>query len=272
MKIVPLPEDAKSQPYYDYINVPLIKPTQEAVDKALNFRGNPDLALAFADRAQVQEADFQIRPQGTYLTKDGSIYMSITTPTPDLTGEMMDWWMIWHQLEPLRYALWNPEDHYGVELSEADRKQFLTNDRPYNQRIWNTASIVTESFNGEKPTTAPLNFVEPDAVGLRDDLIGTDGSMSMIIANNTIGAGPLKIPVFMVEAVRLDGDGNKVWNVNAWIGHGYKKGKPVSMKLPMREKIAKQAGMLIVHSNKEITHLNTVLPDLYKEFSDKPLL
>ena len=272
MKIVPLPADAKSQSYYDYINVPLIEPTKEAIDKAVNFRGNPELALDFADRAQVQEADFQIRPQGTYLTKDGGLYMSMTTPTPDLTGEMMNWWMIWHQLEPLRYAIWNPEDHYNVKLSEADRKQFLTNDRPYNQRLWNTVGIVTESFNGEKPMRLPLHFLEPDAAGLSNDLLGTDGSMSMIIVDDTISAGPLKIPVFMVETIRLDSDGNKVWNVNTWVGHGYKNGKPVSMKLPLRNKIASQVSMLIVHSNKEIKHLNTVLPDLYKEYSDKPLI
>lgn len=272
MKIVPLPDNAREMPYYDVIHTPLVKPTEAAITKAKTFRGDPTQGLRFEDRAQVQAPDFQIRPQATYLMDDGSIYLSSSTPTPDITGPMMDWWMIWHQLEPLRYALWNPEDHYNVALSAEDREQFLNPEKPYVQRIWNTSSIVTESFNGEKPTTAPLHFVEPNAVGLNNDLLGTDGCMSMIIANNTISAGPVKIPVFMIESIRLDGDGNKVWNVNAWVGHGYKKGKPVSMRLPMRDKIATNVGMLIVHSNKEIAHLNTVLPGLYRDYSTKPLI
>jgi hypothetical protein len=272
MKIVPLPKNAREMPYYDVIQTPLIKPTEAEIQKALTYRGDPKLGLAFEDRDQTQLADFRLRPQGTYLLPDGTIYMSATTPTPALSGEMLDWWMIWHQLEPLRYALWNPEDHYNVELSAQDRQQFLNSDKPYVQRIWNTASLVTESFNGEKPTTAPLHFVEPDTVGLKDDLLGTDGCMSMIIANNTLDMGPIKIPVFMTESVRLDAEGNKVWNVNAWVGHGYKNGKPVSMKLPMRNKIASKVGMLIVHSNKEIRHLNTILPSLYQNYSPEPLI
>lgn len=272
MDIVPLPGNAKSQPYYDYINVPLGLPTGEAVKKARLFRGAPTAALDFKERATVQDPDFKIRPQATYLCDDGSIYLSSSTPTPDLTGEMLDWWMIWHQLEPLRYALWNPEDHYNVELSDEDRQHFIKSDLPYVQRIWNTASVVTESFNGEKPTRSALHFVEPSLVGLDDALIGTDGSLSMIVANNTIKLGPITIPIFMVEDVRKGSNGKNVWNVNAWIGHGYKNGQPVSVRLPMRNKIAEQVGMLIVHSNKEITHLNTILPGLYKEFSDQPLI
>ena len=271
MKIVPLANDAEQKSYYKYIQEPLIEPTAAEIQHAKTFRGEVADGLPFSKHADVQFPDFEIRPEGVYYLPDQSLYMSFTKQTPNITEDMSNWWMIWHQFAQLRYALWNPEDHYNVQLSDQDKVRFLDKNLPMNQRIWGTSSEVTESFNGEKPTTSVLNFVEPNAVGLRDDLLGTDGSMSIVIANNTIKAGPITIPVFMVENLRKNSTGNTVWNVNAWVGHGYKNGQPVAVKLPFRNKIAENVGMLIIHSHKEITHLNTILPKIYEEYSQLPL-
>ena len=67
---------------------------------------------------------------------NGTIFVSAITPIPRITGEMLEWWMIWHQLDPLRYALWNPEDHYDVRVSDEDRAQILNTNIPIRQRMW----------------------------------------------------------------------------------------------------------------------------------------
>ena len=77
-------------------------------------KGDPSLPPAFADRSIIQTEKYTPVPEGVYIMNNGTIFVSAITPIPRITGEMLEWWMIWHQLDPLRYALWNPEDHYDV--------------------------------------------------------------------------------------------------------------------------------------------------------------
>ena len=271
MKMVPLYEGADKKSYYKYLQ-PIEHVSDEKIARVKEWVGqDPSLPPSFADRAVIQTNQYTPVPQGLYFMKDGTLFLSSGTPMPDVTGEMMDWWFVWHNLDPLRYTLWNPEDHYNVEVSDEDRKRILDKNLPVRERGWEIASTVTESWNGEEPTVGSLYFTEPETVGLSNDLIGTTKCKSILIANNKVKIGPIEYPIFMCEWLRENDEGQNEWVVAAWMGHGVKDGKErkVSLPLPVRKKLAEKMGvMFIVHNHKEMAHLNKILPALYAEQKD----
>lgn len=271
MRKVPLYKGAEKKSYYKFLEEIETVPEKE-VKRIKSLKGDPSVAPKFADRAIIQTEAYEPVPEGVYLMDDGTIFLSAVTPCPDITGDMLEWWMIWHQLDPLRYALWNPEDHFNVKISEQDRARFLDEKIPIRERIWGTTSIVTESWNGEgNPTEGELKFVSPDSVGLRNELIGTSKCKAIIVANNSTKIGPINYPVMMCEYIRENSEGKNEWVVTAWMGHGVKDGKDVQMKLPkilLRKIASEMPAMFIVHNHKEVGHLNKILPKLYAEQKD----
>ncbi|MCD8007757.1 MAG: hypothetical protein LUF68_02270 [Clostridiales bacterium] len=270
MRRVPLYEGAEKKSCYKFLEEIDTVPDEE-VERIKTLRGDPTVAPEFADRAIVQTDAYEPVPEGIYIMNDGTIFLSAITPVPDITGEMLEWWMIWHQLDPLRYALWNPEDHFDVKISDEDRARFLDERLPIRERIWGTTSTVTESWNGDKPTVGELHFISPDSAGLKNELVGTPKCQAIVVANNSSKIGPINYPVMMCEFVRENSAGENEWIVTAWMGHGVKDGKDVRVKLPkslLKRLASEMPAMFIVHNHKEVSHLNRVLPGLYAEQKD----
>jgi hypothetical protein len=268
MRRVPLYEGAEKKSYYKFLEEIETVPVKE-VQRIKALKGNPEVAPSFADRAIIQTAGYEPVSEGVYLMEDGTLFLSAVTPCPDITGEMLEWWMIWHQLDPLRYALWNPEDHFNIKISEKDRARFLDEKIPIRERIWRTTSFITETWNGEaKPMEGVLKFVSPDSVGLKNELLSTPKCKAMVVANNTTKIGPINYPVMMCEFIRENSQGKNEWVVTAWMGHGVKDGKDLQMKLPklvLKKIAAEMPTMFIVHNHKEVSHLNKILPELYED-------
>lgn len=169
MKTVPLYAGAEKKSYYKYLQE-ITHVSEEEVKRVKSIKTDPALALPFSQRAKVQTPDYVPIPDGVYQMSDGSFFISCVTPAPDLTGEMMEWWMVWHMLDPLRYALWNPEDHYDTHIPDEARKRILNENIPIRERCWGVNCTVTESWNCEKPSTGTLRFVEPASVGFDNTL------------------------------------------------------------------------------------------------------
>lgn len=270
MKTVPLYEGAEKKSYYKYFQ-PIEHVSDDEIKKVKVIETDVSLPPKFSERAIIQTEEYTPVPEGIYLMDDGTIFVSAITPTPELTGEMLDWWIIWHQLDSLRYALWNPEDHYDVKISDKDRRRILDESLSIRERGWGITTNILESMNGEKPFGGALKFEEPSTVGLKNELIGGDYCQAILVANNVIKIGPIEYPVFMCELLRKNTEGKNEWVVAAWMGHGVKNGKDVTIKLPkfIRKIIAKgMPTMFIVHNHKEVAHLCKFLPELYVEQKD----
>ena len=270
MRQVPLYEGAQNKSYYKFLKEIQTVP-QEEIERIKTLRGNPDIAPKFADRAVIQTEKYTPVPEGVYIMKDGTIFLSAITPIPDITGEMLEWWMLWHQFDPLRYALWNPEDHFDVKLNEKDKARFLDTSIPIRERIWGTTSCISESWNGDNPTAGELHFKAPSDVGLKNELVGTPKCKAIICANNCTKIGPFNYPVLMCEYVRENDEGKNEWVVAAWMGHGVKDGKDITFKLPkflLNKLASSMPAMFIAHNHKEVSHLNEILPSLYAEQKD----
>ncbi|RRK09206.1 hypothetical protein D1831_14130, partial [Lactiplantibacillus garii] len=270
MSRVPLYKGAEKKSYYKFLkNIDHVSDTE--VKRIKSLKPNPSAAIKFADRAIVQTSSYTPAPNGVYLMDDGTLFISCVTPAPNITGEMVEWWMIWHQLDSLRYALWNPEDHYGVKISDEARQRILNSKIPIRERLWGINCEINESWNGGNPTTGELHFVSPESVGLKNNLVGTPKCQAIVVANNSTKIGPLDYPVLMFEYLRENDQGQNEWVVCSWMGHRIKNGKPFSQKLPkpiLKKMISGMPSMFIVHSHKEITHLNEILPNLYTEQKD----
>ena len=265
--MVPMYKGAEKKSYYKFIQ-PVDAVSKEEVKKYKTFRGDPKYIIPFAERGIIQTPEYEPAPDGVYYAPDGTIFLSIVTPVPNMTAEMMEWYMIWHQLDPLRYALWNPEDHYGEEISEEARKRILNHDLSYRERLWGIDCLVIESMNGEKPMKGLLKFVNPETVGFKNDIYGVDSCLSMFVVNNSLKLGPIEIPIMMTEMLRKGKNGQNEWVVTAWMGHGVKDGKDICRKLPLRNIMAKMPSILVVHSHKEVAHLNKIIKPLFEENKD----
>lgn len=268
MKVVPLPADAKKKSYYKFINEPLIPISEADIHKYTDAPQDASQVVQFKDRNRLLQPDYQPEKDGFYLLENGGIGIVGVIDTPNITSEAADWWAVWHQLDPLRYALWNPEDHYDINITAASRRQILDPTIPNKEKLIGVDCTVLESMNGEKPTEIEINFADPVAMGYDPALIGTPSAMSMIVSNGFMKMGPRKVHVFLTEVLRQMADGSTKWISHWWIGCGIEKGQDQYQKLPMRNKIGPKAAMLVVHNHKEINHLNQILPAVYAENKD----
>lgn len=271
MKIVPLAPGAEKKSYYKYIHEPLALLSDEKVKSLKTLRDDPANTLEFADRHEILTPDFVPRASGCYMLKTGGLLVSSTVEVPDITKEMMDWWMVWHQFDHLRYALWDPRDHYDVKVTPETRARLLDESKPYIERLWGTPSYVLESFNGEKPENTTICFCDPAELGYDKSVLGTENCYSMICTKDIVKKGPFTFPVVMTEILRKGPNGKNIWVANWWLGCTREGDADVAGKMPVRKFIAKMVSALAVHNQIEMPHLNKVLPKLYAEYKDKNL-
>ena len=116
MSLVPVSEDAKEKSYYKYYIAGIEELTDEQNADAENSRKDGAGALLPEDMNKALEpGGFCLEETGVYYLKEGGVLIANLIPMPDVTWEMLYWWFAWHPLDPLRYAIWDPEEHYDVK-------------------------------------------------------------------------------------------------------------------------------------------------------------
>ena len=177
------------------------------------------------------------------------------TKMPGVTPEMFDWWFAWHGLEPMRYKIWNHEDHYYVMTRnpEVSSNKALS----MKQRYWNTFHDVQEDV-GLGLEHIVINFRDPADIGFDPDKL-KDFAGTIVCAGNEYN------PVIMCHFLRPVEGGCEL-RTRFWFGYSVIDGKPRKVlpdgvQFPM---IPVQA--LLAHNIKEFTHLTYILPMLYEEY------
>lgn len=267
MQKVSLYEGAEKKSYYKYMDEEVWIP-DAAVIKTLRQRGEDSRVLEFDDRCKIMDDNFIPEAPAVYYSKDGGLVVSSVVETPDITKEMAEWWFAWHPLDPLRYAIWDPQDHHGITISDEGRKKLLDSSIPMGQRIWDVPNHVKESFNGEKPADLTINFQNPLLFGYEREKLGTDNCLAIICMNDTLKKGPINVPVFATEILRKGPNGKNIWVSHWWIGCGFKDNQVYKKKVPFRKMVFQYSSGLVVHNKIEMTHLNKILPSVYAENKD----
>lgn len=263
MTLVPIKEEDKGKPYYKYYEQGIPAPSDELLQRIAES-GHESGLVSIHDRHKLIEGGMFPAEMGYYPLEEGGMLCAANVPMPDVTAEMLYWWFAWHGLDPFRYAIWDPEDHFDVQLDEDGRKKALDLAVPMEEKTWGATHTVMESIGGP-PQEIVIHFTDPKLNGFDPSFIGTKDCEFLITANGLLDG---QVRTIMDECMK-EVDGVKTFMARFWIGYNFIDGKaqcltPVTKILP-KEEWSMIAQGLIAHSYKEFSNLNTILPALYAE-------
>ena len=256
--LVPVTEEEKETELYkkwflrDMTPAPKWRYTEvvEPVDPAIAF-GAEDMNKLFDDGYLPFEKGWCILPNGCGV-------LANITQMPGVTPEMFDWWFAWHGVKPLRYKIWDHEDHYYCQTRNLDIA--LNENLSMKERYWNTVHDVKEDCNLGVENIV-ISFRKPTDIGF-------DEEKWKNFKGTIVCAGDDKSPCVMVHFLRPVEGGCEL-RTRFWFGYSIIGGKPVKIlpdgvnwpDIPLKG--------LLLHNIKEFTNLAAILPDVYAEYHDK---
>lgn len=255
-KLVPVTEEDKKKSYYKYYLEEMAPVSDEQYAAAAAARLTPDQVLPVTEVNRLFDPDHPPYAEMGYCAMpDGSAYMANRLFMPGVTPEMMDWWFAWHVLDPLRYAIWDREDHEYCMTRHPE--QIRDPKRSYREKYWGTLCDITESF-GPKPAKVVVPFVHPTEMGFDAEKFEKfDGT---IIAMSSEGSRT--ISCHFVRPV----EGGVELRTRFWFGWCMRNGKPERFNDEVMPERLPQS--LLQHNIKEFTNLARLLPRIFPEERD----
>ena len=189
---VPVTEQEKQSPLYKYFEAEMTAPVPENY-KAADEPMPAEDALHPLEMNRLFDDGYLPARTGYAQFSDGTTTLSNCIEMPGVTPEMFDWWFAWHGLEPLRYKIWNKDEHYSCQTSDPDKARDTS--LPYRERIWDTVHTVTESFPPGPMEEIKINFRNPADIGFSPEKLKSfDGTI--------VCAGNEHAPVIMCHFLR----------------------------------------------------------------------
>lgn len=269
-KRVPMPYGVESKSYYKYFNRELLPIPDEKKKILKNPFGQPGEGLSIHDRMNLLDMNTAGDEVGIYWLEEGGAVVKNKTFMPHASGKMAEWWFAWHPGHPLRYAIWDPYDHYDIQMSDEDLRKIRNEKLTSSEKIWDVTHYITESFiPGAEAERAKLCFVSPAAFGVTSELAmeAQKKGCSFILCTNLQSLMPDGNPGPPVVAMHtyFDVEGGCVLNSCFWFGYSIQNGiakymLPPEIKLPEKPLID-----LLEHNFFEYTNLGWLLPRIYPE-------
>lgn len=268
-KRVPLYDGAEKKSYYKYYLQDMVEIPADKQEFLKSPKGDPKDALDINDRNKLFDPGYLADESGYFMLDNGCAVVSNRTEFKGSTGAMLQWWFGWHGVDPLRYAIWDPFDHYNVEVSDEQRRYILDPQTSVADKCREVDHLVTESLvAGDDPVQILIHFKDPANLGYDKAKIFTDACSFMVCANcEILGPGGVKMPIVMTHISR-DTEGGCELRSRFWMGYHIIDGKgvkllPEGMTFP--EPIVAQ---LLAHNFAEYTNLAAILPKVYAEEKD----
>jgi hypothetical protein len=238
--------------------------TPEQMADVANSKGTVEEALEARDRNKFITEGTWPAKTGFYPLNGGGLLVAGNVPMSGVIADMLYWWFAWHGLEPLRYAIWDCEDHYDVKLNEVGRARAMDPAVPMNEKTWGATHTVLESIGGP-PDEIVIMFKDPAEMGFDPALIGTTSCEFLVCANALLG--PKKVPVIMAECAKKV-NGVMTFQARFWVGYHVIDGE-VRYLLPPDLVLPEEVAMgLVAHNIKEFANLGKILPSVYAEEKD----
>lgn len=258
---VPVKKTPKNEQYYKFFLESVQKITPQTQNMILSSGGKKGEGIEVQDIGKIITSERIPLKPGYYPLQGGGHLVHSQVPLPDLTPDMISWYMIWCGFDPLRYAIWDPEDHYNMELSAEDKMMLLDKNVPYIERLYNKTVVVTESFDRDTPVKISMKFLNPFEYGFDKKYLGTNNCKYMFLAEaKIIGI----IPMYMCEVFK-EINGKLENHLYFWFGYKLKNNVP-EYAFPKFFKFPKILFQkLMGHNYKEFSHLNHILPPLYAQ-------
>ena len=181
---IEITEELKNHPLYKYYELPIKPVPEDVAAKIMSLKYDNEDGLNIADINRMFDDGYLPCEFGLFKCPDGGSIMANLTDMPGVTPEMFDWWFAWHGLAPMRYKIWNHEDHYYVMT----RNPEISSNKALSmkERYWNTTHMVEEVIvPGAEARRFPIHFVPPWEVGFdkakwekfTGTIISTNGTM-----------------------------------------------------------------------------------------------
>ncbi len=250
-------EEKKSPLYTKYFQREMVAPAQSRYDEvAQPF----DSAKAHTPQEMNKLFDegYLDMECGYCNLPDGSAMLANLTQMPGVTPEMFDWWFAWHGVKPLRYKIWNREQHYSAQTRDLDKA--LNSSLSMKERYWDTTHDVTEDCN-MGPENIIINFRNPADIGFDPEKLAKFDGTIVCAGNEHSGC-------IMVHFIRPVPGGCELRS-RFWMGYGVVDGKPTKLLPPGITIPLEPVKALLDHNIKEFTHLASILPEIYAEFGDE---
>lgn len=252
-----LSEYEKSMSYSKYYYMEMEKEPQALIERILGGPIDKENALIIEEKDELLMPGYLDAEVGYCSLDNGTAFVSNITIMPGVTREMFDWWFAWHGLEPLRYKIWDREDHFGVETTKRDR--LLDKSIPINERIWGVTHTVIEN-TGFGPETIHIRFMSPEDMGFNMQILKQSNVLSIVSGNGDNAV--------MCHSIRPIKGGIELRS-RFWLGYNIVDKKPVKI-LPQGVQVPLEVAKgLALHNIKEYTNLAKILPDIYMEEKDK---
>lgn len=265
-----LTAEEKAKSYSKYFYQKVVPPKLESLavmDKPMD----PSKALAIERINDLLNPGYQEVESGWCILPNGTGYIANHIVMPGVTVNMLNWWMAWHGLEPMRYRIWYPPAHFGVTLSDRDRAKVLNPNRPLAQKNYGVTHFVIEDVGGGGPEKIAISFMSPEDVGFdmsrfKSPNVGTifaANGVSQLI-NPPPGVPNFKSPAFMIHFIREIAGGIE-YRTRFWMGYHIVNRIPYRL-LPEGVRLPEFIPSGLAHHNvHEYTNLASFLPSIYEE-------
>lgn len=256
---VPVTEADMREKEYQFFLRDMVPPKPGVYEKIETAILSPDQALPIQRINDLFLDGYLPGEFGYTQLDDGTLFVANLMQMPGVTVEMMDWWFAWHGLKPIRYKLWDKDEHYDISTSDPKRRR--NPNIPLNQRYWDTVDCAVEENPIDGPHKVFIHFRNPVDIGFNSALLNQ-------FSGTIICAADKDAPVVMCHFVRPI-DGGVELRTRFWMGVSIVDGTPVRA-LPPHGRIPLEVGKnVLTHNNKEFSNLAAILPELYHLFKDE---
>lgn len=247
-RIIPrqiLSEQENKQSYAKYFYMPMAKPDKNSLSIVSKGPIENSKALTLDKLNDLLTPGYLLSEIGYCILSDGTGYVSSIVQMQGVTPEMLDWWFTWHQLDPLRYKIWDHYVHYDVQVSDADRSKLELDNIPIEEKNWGCIHHVNEDI-GVGAGEINISFVSPKEFGFDMSKFKEPNASTAICAT-----GSAK----MVHIARKVKGGIEL-RTRFWF--------PAKANIPLHVLEG-----LSYHALEEYSNLAKILPLLYAEYSIK---
>lgn len=222
--------------------------------------------LAFVDRAKLTEPGFDDE-KGFCVMPDGTGYISDSVFIPGGTADMIDWFIGWRGLEPLRFAIEKPDQYISAVSMQTNF--YFDEDRTAQEKYWDTTQVI-EKADGMAVKKEFLNFKCPLDVGFNGCKIGPDEETKTLVCarNYAEDFPPTAPPNYFICHQVVEVEGGIEVRTRIWYGWTVRYGRNYK-QLPDEFKMEPLfPKALMIENAIEWANIAAILPELYAAEKD----
>ena len=105
-------DEQRKSPLYKYYEKEISPVPPELFQQIMTGTFDDSEVLLFEEKDRLFDDGYLPGEFGVFRLPGGGYSVANKTDMPGVTPEMFDWWFAWHGLDPMRYTIWDKEDHY----------------------------------------------------------------------------------------------------------------------------------------------------------------